>query len=803
MATKLLFPLAFVLNAFAMTGVLILLGLAGENAMAAEVGIIQAATIALFYAFSANARSLILNQQSSVDASDVLYIRSLLLLPLSVAAYYLSSAAIEVEYLLAVSLIFRRAVEWLQEVRLSQAELVGNHVVARNYVIYQSTLLALVAFWIVSKQPGLPLILLVWAVIPLAFDMRYIIHGLCRIPPSLKVLGMKLMPHLGSSLIIGISVYLFRLLLVLVTGKVLAGDLFTAFAIGGIFGSVFANALGASVAFNESRTGVKQFPGYVSAILGLFAAFGLLIFALAWLEALDILLPFKSYFFFMALGLSMLGGVLMVYAQRLRFRLLQKDAEHDVFGPDVLINLLLIASVPLIAYTLGRQSLVLLYLLSAILCLIFYMSAKNEHAIARLAARHSSWLNSGLSVLAVLLALPVFFQLDTGLFRDASDLFDSGGVLVNVPIPVSLLACFVGIVILAQFRRALESFGVIFFTCTLLTLSSLIVTNGDPALQRVKFVFLIQFLLPMFGLVLGQMYVWGRKDTDSAYLKGFFIVMLVLLPWQLAVTVADGRTLLAPYLGLFSIYQHLDYVPVVFTAIFVLLLPRMWSSLAWKSTAFFLGITLTIYLSKSLSSVAPWVLVAGLTLFSWMRFKLQQDRSAVILLVSILISGCLLLISNSPIAIHQAQKVLSAEVNDASQIKQDRLSGWAGVKEYSVRDIYASGESFFFGHPERPARTQQMDTKNYYLDLAFNFGVISLIPILCLLLYTAYLVRSRWYTVSSSIDHALLLLVVLCLVVMDNSVQVGLRQPYSGIFTFFLWGLLLATLNQNKIINKK
>jgi hypothetical protein len=323
------------------------------------------------------------------------------------------------------------------------------------------------------------------------------------------------------------------------------------------------------------------------------------------------------------------------------------------------------------------------------------------------------------------------------------------------------------------------------------------VTNGDPSLQRVKFVFLIQFLLPMFGLVLGQMYIWGRKEADSAYLKGFFIVIVVLLPWQLAVTMADGRSLLAPYLGAFSIYQHLDYVPMVFTAIFVLLLPRMWSSLISKSVAIVLGLMLTIYLSKSLSSVAPWLLLAGMALFTWMRFRLYKDRSAGILFISVL-CGYLLFNPSGQIVNHQATDVSRAAVSDTNQVGQGRLSALPPVKEYSVSDVYASGEAFLFGHPERPARTQNMTTKNYYLDLAFNFGMVSLIPMLCLIFYTAHLVRSNWTAVASSIDRALLLLVVLSLVVIDNSVQVGLRQPYSGVFAFFLWGLLLATLNHKQ-----
>ncbi len=37
-------------------------------------------------------------------------------------------------------------------------------------------------------------------------------------------------------------------------------------------------------------------------------------------------------------------------------------------------------------------------------------------------------------------------------------------------------------------------------------------------------------------------------------------------------------------------------------------------------------------------------------------------------------------------------------------------------------------------------------------------------------------------------------IVVIFLIVFDNMVKVGLRQPYPGIFTFFMWGILSMKL---------
>src|SRR5690606_28628008 len=85
-----LFPGAFMVNTYAMTILLVVLGLADKVALAAEIGIVQGATLALFFAFSANARSLILNPSSRVSAQSVMASRLILLVPLAGAAYLLS-----------------------------------------------------------------------------------------------------------------------------------------------------------------------------------------------------------------------------------------------------------------------------------------------------------------------------------------------------------------------------------------------------------------------------------------------------------------------------------------------------------------------------------------------------------------------------------------------------------------------------------------------------------------------------------------------------------------------------------------
>lgn len=805
MTSRYLFPLAFMLNAFAMTGILIILGLAGNNAMAAEVGIVQAATIALFYAFSANARSLMLNQQSPVDVADILYIRVLLLLPLSIAAYYLSSAVIEVELMLVLALIIRRAVEWLQEVHLSKAELTGDMATARQYVIYQSCLLALLIIWILLRLPGLQFLFLVWAIFPLFFELKYIVRELSQVSPQFRMLSQKLMPHLGSSLIIGISVYIFRLFIILITGKEMAGDLFTAFAIGGTFGSIFANALGASVSLNEARSRTKHFPAWANAGLGAFALLGLLIFLLAWFQVTDILLTFKSYFFFMALGLSMVGGTMMVYAQRLRFRLLLNDSEHDVFGPDVLMNVLLLAAIPFLFYIVGRPAMSVLYFLSAVLAYTFYLSAGRERKLQSEMPNKSITAKTRL-VIASLLLLPVFFQLDGGLFTKGAMVYDPQGSIFLLPIPVSVLACYLGIILMGGFSKARESLGFIFFTFLLMFATTMLVSEGNIPQERDKFIFLIQFVLPMFALVLGQTYSSPETNKTALMEKAFLYVLVLVVPLELIQTWIDGRLFLSPkvYFFSFSIYQHLQYVPVILVSAYLIVLYKLGQTDFHKKILLILTPVMGVYAVASTSILALALFVTGLTtyVFLWVRRSKVYPWVIVAILALVLAAAYFMSITAQASFVAEKYSIPTRSGEKIVFQTQDkklipgltqRLDYWRYYSEEITTDV----QTFALGHAERPNRVLYPSAHNYYLDFIYNFGFLGLIPFIILIAYTILCIYKRRFYIFKDIGLLGLVAVVLILVLVDNSLKVGLRQPYPGIFTFFIWGILLSRLSFN------
>ncbi|WP_052184908.1 hypothetical protein [Methylotenera sp. N17] len=781
-----IFPLANMANAFAMTVLLIALGLTGHSTLVAEVGIVQGATLALFYAFSANARSLILNKSAAVSANSVMAFRLLTLTPLAVISYWLSVSATAVSPILAILLITRRVAEWLSEVHLSEMERLDNRLFATQYFVVQSLLLVLAFGLLVMDSQISYLGLSVWALFPLLFSFKFICSGFANFPSLTKNMLFKMLPHLGSTAIIGIGVYVFRLLILLLIGKEIAGDLYTAFAIGGLTGSVFANSLGASIALHEQRSGKRHFPKMVRLPLNLSLLAGALIFVAATIQLDTLAWLGKTYFFWQATGLSLIGGVVMVYAQRVRFRLIQHDEYHDVFGPDVMMNILLITSIPFIYYLLGLQALAGLYLLSSLLALVFYKS----YQLAEIRSSKGQFnLKIGYSIIAVMILFPLYLQLSNGIFRSASLNFNSGADLHFLPIPVSVIACYVGILMIAAYRYATTSLYYIFFTCLLMVTTTVAISQGVNAEQQSKFILLIQFILPMFGLVLGQMYYAKNQSIVYSLEKSFLYVLLFIVPLQLTSTWLQGYTSLSPYLYVFSIYQHVQYVPVIFVSAFLVAFCGLWSISKFKNI--FLAFTplMGIYTAASMSLLAIVMLIAGLlgfALYQWRRF-FDKTVIALVLLVTILMGGYL----------EYKSDFMESKLTFFNVINQDEIASNMIGRQYFAKNIVTDPETFLLGHAERPSRAQFPSAHNYYLDIIYSFGFLALLPTLVMLIYTLVLLYRFRNGVLASTDLLCLSAIVLFLVVVDNSFKVGLRQPYSGIFTFFIWGILISKLHLN------
>jgi hypothetical protein len=397
----------------------------------------------------------------------------------------------------------------------------------------------------------------------------------------------------------------------------------------------------------------------------------------------------------------------------------------------------------------------------------------------------ANWLSWGVGIGIV---FPLFFQLRGGIFRDIELMRDSGGVLATLPLPISILVCVGALALLAtrlgQARQALAMVAAVLLTGAIsLWLGGDVVTPP----QR-KLIMAAQVILPLAGLLLGQM----MGDPERVIARAFLVVLSLVVPFQLLATWLQGEERITHYLYVFSIYSHWQYVPVIFVCAYAYALTSLWDE--HKRWLCILTIPMFAYVARSFSflTILPFgfVMVAFVASKFWPYRENAKSRVAQLLLVAAVVGiGVYFTKSDRQPAsgLFLGKFAELAEGRIPGNI-QERFNDW----RLFGKGIVESGKTLLVGHPQPMPREIRTSPHNWYLDVAYTFGIIVLLPVFALAGYTARLCWRQRKTLSA--ETWWLLAIVAFLVVVDSNFKVTLRQPYPGIFAFFMWGLLLANL---------
>jgi O-antigen ligase len=415
--------------------------------------------------------------------------------------------------------------------------------------------------------------------------------------------------------------------------------------------------------------------------------------------------------------------------------------------------------------------------------------------------------NKLLVTIAVILTFPLFFQLSGKIFNDPSLVFDSGGKLNHLPIPISVFAYFGGLILIGDFKKPKISIFLLFITFICMLGITFIPTQSHLSNQKGKFILLLQFILPMFSLIIGQVFE-TKQLNNKLFEKAVVFVLLIIVPCQLIVTWFSGLSLLSPYLYFFSIYQHLQYVPSIFVCLYLFALFSLWDSAGcYKMILIVLMPLMGAYAVFSSSILTNVVLYSGIFFFAGLLFYRTTNKLVFLLTIVVICTSILsvfIMRKDSDVYKKYLQRVgipLSNPVvvdNKILNYNDSFLTYRVKIWKHFINKIVSNPEILIFGSPKRPDRSEYPSAHNYYLDLAYNFGILPLLPIIGLLLLTIKAVFGFRKELFSNPDTSGLVFVTLFLVLVDNSLKVGLRQPYPGIITFFLWGLLLSRLSWKK-----
>ncbi len=401
-----------------------------------------------------------------------------------------------------------------------------------------------------------------------------------------------------------------------------------------------------------------------------------------------------------------------------------------------------------------------------------------------------------LSIIGSALVFPLFFQLDGGIYRDALPLTDSQGLLSKVPLPISILTFLILpwlIFLTGNLKKARPALVMILAIIAVGMISLWFGGDGITPHQR-KLTMLAQMTFPLGGLLLGQLI----DDKEKIIARAFLIVVSFVVPFQLLATWAQGGLILTHYLYAFSIYSHFQYVTLILVCAFAYALTTLWDEhKVWLSV---LAVPIFIYITASLSFLTIFAYAA--LFLSFVACKLWVHRASAVwmglsvgLVVIAAFAGATYFgkMAGQRTSVEGDQGSFYGKFKGLAEGKiplnvQERLDDW----RFFGAGIVESSKTLLVGHPQPMPREIKSSPHNWYVDAAYTFGLIGLLPILALIVYTAQLCWRQRHTFQE--ETWWLVAIVFYLVIIDSNFKVTLRQPYPGIFAYFLWGLLLTRL---------
>ncbi len=424
-------------------------------------------------------------------------------------------------------------------------------------------------------------------------------------------------------------------------------------------------------------------------------------------------------------------------------------------------------------------------------------------------------------IISIGLVTPIFFQLKGAIFSDKMTNYDGNGDLFSTPLPFSIIACSVGILLFTNIRQAKVPVLFVLLSFTLMLVSFIVsaLWENQP-LAMSKFILLAQFTFPMLGLILGFSWQDSKATQQEApiFEATTLVVLALIMSTQILFTFIQERHPLTPWMYFFSIYQHLQYVPVIFVGLFWWICIELFDYQWARRLSLSLVFMVSCYAMLAMSIQAVLLCAIGAVGLIWLRGANRQTLLGLCLMVAGFVfalqldGGGFKFISTiqgkEPSTVgtmHWGDKlgtsnrVQSNETNEPAVVaKESTLPGLH--QRFALGQLYISRlidnpRWLVFGQPSRIERHVATSAHNYFLDFLTNFGLLGIAPAIALILITIYKVAMLKNARSPFVYGSLALVGVLFFwIIFHNFLTVALRQPFSGILIFFVWGLFFGRL---------
>ena len=358
--------LVYGFNLFLPTFVLIISSLFKEYSLAAELGILIGINIIFTQIFSANLRSIIISKNNTDNIYSHIVFRFLIaffVLFVNIIIFYNYNFTY-FEILSQITILI--LIQWQCEIILTYYEIKNNKKKFFQYLFICFIFSLLIVGSFIFQYNFLS-ILIFFNIIFLLF----LINGIFQIDKklnSIKKIFFDIIKSSAffSSLTISLSNLVWRLLILNLCGKTLAGIYFASFAIGSLPGTLFNNSFGPTMLKKNLK--IKY--------LEKFKLFSYLTIAFLMLVSLyhkDKIFFDNQFTQLFGTTISLVGAIFMIKGQYYRQFIIQKtNYKSKLFNYDIIYSLIICLIVPFLFLIGGIKLIIISFLISSLTSFVMY-----------------------------------------------------------------------------------------------------------------------------------------------------------------------------------------------------------------------------------------------------------------------------------------------------------------------------------------------------------------------------------------------------------------------------------------------
>ncbi|MBC8296192.1 MAG: hypothetical protein H8E55_10395 [Pelagibacterales bacterium] len=364
---------AYSLNFFLPKKILIFLSLIKKYELSAEVGIVISINYLLTQVFSSNARSLIIAKNNLGNLIvKTFFFRILISLFVAFVSIYL---IIQVNFLNKLFLINISAIiiqQWIVEIILLNHEIKKKYNFFYNYIIFSFLFIGIYFFSLYFFSKSSLYILLIYN-LSLGFIIlqHLFINNLKNLSnvkffKKLFVDSIKTYSFL-SSFFIQLTNLIWRILILFFCGKIIAGILFSSFAIGSLPSTIFNTSFGPTIhkkklALSNTFKNIIFFYFIFTICLFLFSLNKIIYYGFS-----------EVNFQLLAVSISMVGSFFMIKGTSNRQYFIQNTKYKNlIFKIDIIYSVCILAIVPLLYYFGGAKLIILSFFIASIFSYFFF-----------------------------------------------------------------------------------------------------------------------------------------------------------------------------------------------------------------------------------------------------------------------------------------------------------------------------------------------------------------------------------------------------------------------------------------------